>query len=1052
MKQISNMLFSRVTTAVLLLIFAATIGIATFVEDAYDTATAKSIVYGAKWFELIMLLLVLNFIGNIQRYKMLRREKLAGLSFHLAFILMIIGAGITRYYGYEGTMHIREGQVQNYIFKDKTYIRILAENATKEYAYEQAVSFTSNSENKLNVVIPTEGLGEIKVDLKEFLPNAVQEYAENQADGVNTIILAAAVNNRVDNFEIFESGEQKIGSVKVTYNKPDSPGINLNISNGIIKISSSYPMTKTAQQGAIPDSIRPDSITEIKTDEVITVNDEMFLVEKIYNKAKKIWKSGDPEQHQSDALIFDVSINGKTHEITTLGGPGQMQDYETFNLDGNVFKISYGNQPIQLPFSLQLERFILDRYAGSMSPSSYESQVILVDKESGINEKHRIYMNNVLDYKGFRFFQSSYDQDEKGTILSVNHDFWGTFVSYLSYFMLGVGFLLTFFSKESRFTELRKKIKATQLLRKESIIVVILVLFTAFPTFSQNNSNMVISPEHADKFGHLIIQTYGGRFAPVQTLADDVLHKISRKDKFDMKEKGELSLMQVFLDIQIDPEYWKAQKIIYIREESVSEALGIKGKYASFYDFFDSKSVYKLRQFSEAAFRKKPVDQNPFDREILKVDERVNIFMMTLQGHLTTIFPLQNSHNNTWISYTDSLAFKPLSGEITSINNDLKLPGFNYGAIMQTYFTELVSSIEGGDYSKPNKILEYIYKIQTQKTDIDGFPSESQLKFEVFYNKVNIFIFLRDVYGALSILLLAFAFYDSLATQKSKILIVIMNILIGILGLAFLYHTFGMGLRWYLTEHAPWSNGYEALLLVAWGGLLAGFGFMKSSKITLAASVLMAFFMLMTAGHSSYDPQLTNLQPVLKSYWLIIHVATLTISYGFLGAGFLLGIINMFLYIFKKEKNKKRLYSVIEELSHINEMNLMIGTFMATLGTFLGGVWANESWGRYWGWDAKETWALVIVIVYAAVLHFRLIPKLKDLFFINAGSILAFGTVLMTFIGVNYFLSKGMHSYAAGGATAIFPLWGWLSILSIFILILFAGYKEFSKNGNSKEE
>jgi len=257
-----------------------------------------------------------------------------------------------------------------------------------------------------------------------------------------------------------------------------------------------------------------------------------------------------------------------------------------------------------------------------------------------------------------------------------------------------------------------------------------------------------------------------------------------------------------------------------------------------------------------------------------------------------------------------------------------------------------------------------------------------------------------------------------------------------------------MALRWYLTGHAPWSNGYEALLLVAWGSLLAGFAFMKNSKIIVAASALLAFFMLMTAGHSSYDPQLTNLQPVLKSYWLIIHVAIMTISYGFLGIGFLLGFINLVLYSTKNKRNKERFSSVITELTYIDEMVISVGVFLATVGTFLGGVWANESWGRYWGWDAKETWALVIVMVYAAVLHFRMIPKMKNLFWLNVGSVWAFSTVLMTFIGVNYYLSKGLHSYGAGD-TPIFPIWAWVLIGLSLALSVYAGVKELGDKSDS---
>ena len=251
-----------------------------------------------------------------------------------------------------------------------------------------------------------------------------------------------------------------------------------------------------------------------------------------------------------------------------------------------------------------------------------------------------------------------------------------------------------------------------------------------------------------------------------------------------------------------------------------------------------------------------------------------------------------------------------------------------------------------------------------------------------------------------------------------------------------------MILRWYLTGHAPWSNGYESLILVAWGGLLAGFSFARYSKITLAATALLAFFTLMTASHSSYDPQLTNLQPVLKSYWLIIHVATLTISYGFLGLGFILGMMNLFIILFKTcQEPYKRLDLIVTELTYINEMNLIIGLMLATVGTFLGGVWANESWGRYWGWDAKETWALIIVLAYTIVLHLRFIPKLRSSFVFSVASVVGFGSVIMTFVGVNYYLSKGLHSYAAGD-TPVFPIWAWVVILSVIALMVIAGIRQ----------
>ena len=655
-------------------------------------------------------------------------------------------------------------------------------------------------------------------------------------------------------------------------------------------------------------------------------------------------------------------------------------------------------------------------------------------------------MNNVLDYGGYRFFQSSYDQDEKGTILSVNHDFAGTMVTYVGYALLIIGFVWTLFNKNSRYWELMGKIRHLREKRKALAVLLIGFLMTG-SLVAQNNHTHEINPysvseTHADQFGELIVQTYDGRFAPVHTLAVDVMHKISRKDKFDIPgRRGEMTLMQVFFDIALNAEFWKTQKIIYVREKSVADIVGIKGKYASFKDFFDQNNEFKLKNFSESAFRKAEVERNKFDKELIRLNERIEVFMMTMQGSMLDIFPVQNSDNNKWVSWDDQLAKQPLTGSLRIINDDLDLKVLDYNNIMRAYMFEVSKATKTADYSRADKILGYIKSIQRQSSLTDLVPSETKIEREISYNKSNIFNNLKNVYALLSVILLILTFMDNLRAKKNRILSLVLNVAIAFLAVAFVYHTYGMIMRWYLSGHAPWSNGYEALVLVSWSSLLAGFSFMRYSKITLAATALLAFFTLMTAGHSSYDPQLTNLQPVLKSYWLIIHVATLTISYGFLGLGFVLGLFNMGIYLVKNPKNATRLSLISKELTHINEMNLTIGLLLATVGTFLGGVWANESWGRYWGWDAKETWALIITIVYTIILHLRLAPKMKGEYVFNLASIFGFGSVLMTFIGVNYYFTKGMHSYASG-ETPVFPMWAWITILGLVTFIVAAGIRQ----------
>jgi cytochrome c-type biogenesis protein CcsB len=945
-------------------------------------------------------------------------------------------------------MFIREGASVNYIYSDHTFLNVRANDGVKDYELDRKLALGMITDNSFDVSIETEDKGTIDIVYKDHYSKVEEVFEEGNEGGFTMLYLTIGVDGHKDEITI-RDGEFKMNhDTPITYNNNSRPDA-IKISGTPDNLFISYPANIiTAEMPAMTEGLIPkDSLGTFKRMMLYTPEGSgvsVVLTKVARNVATKYVES-DTEQNAPGALLLDVSHNGKTQEVMVLGGPGYVENYQDVELEGLSLKLAYGTKLIQLPFSIQLNDFQLDRYAGSMSPSSYASEVTLIDPNKGVRFDHRIFMNNVLDYGGFRFFQSSYDQDEKGTVLSVNHDFWGTWITYLGYALMIIGFIWTLFNPNSRYWDLMKKIRALRE-RRKALSIVLILLFSSLGTFAQEAQHehqinqFSVSADHADKFGELIVQNYEGRFSPVHTLAVDVIHKITRKDLFDIPGRGKMTPIQVFLDIPINNEFWKNQNIIYVREKSVRDIIGSSEKAMKFNDFFTGEGQYKLQQFAETAFRKPDGERNKFDKEIIKVNERLEIFMMTMQGQMLDIFPVQNSENDKWVSWDDPLANNELSGPIRIINDDLQLPFMSYGNIMRAYFMAVIDATKSADYSKANKVLGYIKSIQRQTGNPDLLPSETKIKKEIGYNNANIFIKLKNLYGMLSIFLLVFAFVDNLKSKKNKILSWALHIGIAILALGFLYHTYGLVMRWYLSGHAPWSNGYEALILVAWAALLAGFSFMRYSKITLAATSLLAFFTLMTASHSSYDPQLTNLVPVLKSYWLIIHVATLTISYGFLGLGFILGFFNMGLYLLKTKKNAQRVSLITRELTYVNEMNLTIGLLLATIGTFLGGVWANESWGRYWGWDAKETWALIITIVYTIILHLRLAPKIKGEFIFNVAAIFGFGSVLMTFLGVNYYFTKGLHSYASG-ETPVFPMWAWITILGAVLLIVAAGIK-----------
>ena len=322
-------------------------------------------------------------------------------------------------------------------------------------------------------------------------------------------------------------------------------------------------------------------------------------------------------------------------------------------------------------------------------------------------------------------------------------------------------------------------------------------------------------------------------------------------------------------------------------------------------------------------------------------------------------------------------------------------------------------------------------------------PLRIKIDAEVFYNKHDIFTKLYWMYWLASIFL--FIFVISRIFKDNKFLKSAVGVGVVSVIILFLLHTGGLIWRWYISGHAPWSDAYESVLYVGWATMFFGLAFGRKSTLTIASTAFVAGFILWGASMNWMDPAIANLQPVLDSYWLMIHVAVIVASYGPFTLGMILGLVSLLLILLTNKKNQVKMDLNIKELTIITEMALTVGLVMLTIGNFLGGQWANESWGRYWGWDPKETWALISIMVYAFVIHMRLVPGLRGRWFFNLMAVLAYGSILMTYFGVNFWLS-GLHSYASGDnvlnmnkAIIIF-----ISVI-VFALLAYPKYKKFYK-------
>jgi cytochrome c-type biogenesis protein CcsB len=1013
MKRIGSFLFSMLFTGILVVIFAAAIGYATFIENDYGTITAKILIYNSLWFEILLFVMCINLVGSIFANKLIAQKRWPGILLHLSFVIIFIGAGITRYYGYEGTMHIREGESSNMFLSEPAFITIKATKGDETVIKEKEVMFSPYTANRFSEKIEIGGR-QVRIKNALFMPSAEEVLVADPTGSPVVSLLAVADGIERSDFLLQPGETKKIGNVTFGFEVSGiNPEISLSLKNGILFASASDSLTVLEMMGQQPLTIAPGTETEINTQKAYSLGNVSFAVKQYLTKgiSKLNYSAPQNNMESKDAFQAVISSGTSSKTLNVFGSKGEVGEDFTTNIDGIDISVSYGSKVIQIPFSIFLSDFQLERYPGSNSPSSYASEVVL--KDQNIEKPFRIFMNNILKYNGYRFFQSSYDRDEKGTILSVNYDSPGTTVTYFGYLIMAIGMILIFFNKNSRIKAL---IKTSAKLRDERKKIFAVIIFGLFLTFSANAQNPQHNKEHVSEFGKLLVQTSKGRVEPVNTLASEIMRKVTKKNSWEG-----MSPTQVFLDIQANPEKWKNVPFIKVGNPELRRMLNIRGNYISFNALFNpATGEYILNQLVQTAYEKKSNTRNKFDKEVINVDERANIMMGVLTGTFLTIFPVPGDDNHKWIHIGEA-----------------NLLGTQNETFAKNTLSGYFAAVAKNDWVAAKALLNQISSFQ-QTEGAKIIPPKTKINLEVFYNNANIFGKLSKIFMLLGIIMLAL----NLATIFNPKFRpgTVKKISLWLIFLLFIVQTAGMGIRWYISGHAPWSNGYESMVFISWATCLAGILFYNRSEITISLTTILAGLTLMVAGMSWMNPEITPLVPVLKSYWLIVHVAVITSSYGFLGVGALLGMLNLILIVSRSKANAARVNLTIKELVNVIDIALLVGLILLTLGSFLGGVWANESWGRYWGWDPKETWALVTILVYTFISHMHKIPGFKGSFAVSAASLVGFSSVLMTYFGVNYYLS-GLHSYAQGEPAPV-PAGVYVAVVVVLVLIVAAYISE----------
>jgi len=1071
-KKIFSFLFSTRLMAVLFLTFAIAMGVGTFIESKYNTDTARILIYNTWWFEAIMAIFMINFFGNIKKYQLHKKEKWATLLLHLAFVFIILGAFITRYISYEGMMPIREGAAENQVYSDKTFLTVFVDGEykgeMKRRVFEKSLLLSPVTNNNFSLSGQFDQTP-FEITYSKYIMGAKEVVKPDPNGTLYLKLVEAGAGGREEHY-LKEGEVQNIHNVLFALNKHTDGAININTTGKEYTIQTPFEGEFMRMADQFKGKVTKDDVQPLMMRSLYSIGDIRIVFPEPPLKGKVDYESNNDFKAKShtDALVLKVKAEGQEKEVMVFGNKGQVGEAKTVKIGNIEYSIFFGSKAYVLPFKIRLNDFIAEKYPGTeKSYSSYKSKVTVQDSTETFDAD--IFMNHVLDYKGYRFFQSSFDPDEKGTVLSVNHDFWGTNITYLGYFLLYIGLMAIMFTKHSRFGDLKKKLEAIQK-KKEKLITILVLLIglngfaqqsphvhshdhthdhehtadpndhanhvTAPPSKKQLDSllNIYKAPEaHAAKFGRLIIQDAGGRMKPINTFSSELLRKVSHSDTYSGMNSD-----QVFLSMTQYAQVWIQIPLIYIKSgnDSIRKIIGIdsKDQYAPFVKFFDEQGNYKLSPYLDAAY--KAANPNNFEKDFVETDKKVNLMESALSGSILRIFPIPNDPNHKWVSYLEreSAGFKGMDSTYVKQILPLYFSALNNGSIQKNFDTadNLVESINGFQKKFGAKVR----------------PSEEKIDAEIAYNKYDVFKVLPYWYITVAILMLMFTILNIFFEKKwLRITVNVFHVMVGLL---FVLHTLGLIARWYISGHAPWSNAYESIVYVAWSTMFFGLAFDRKSKLTVASSAFVTAMILMAAYMNWIDPEIANLQPVLNSYWLMIHVAVIVASYGPTALGMILGFVALILIFFTNDKNKAKMDLHIKEVSYINEMALTIGLIMLTIGNFLGGQWANESWGRYWGWDPKETWALISIMVYAFVIHARFVPALRGKWFFNLMSMYAFVSILFTYYGVNFHL-VGLHSYASGEAHSLSWIYYCLITISIIGAITYPKYHKYYKTKKVKK-
>ncbi len=1114
----------------------------TFIESAVGREGAYDVIYDAWWFEAVLALLCISLVLLFFKRWPYKPRQFGFMLVHISIVVILVSAGITRWFGYEGIMSIREGSSSDFIYSNHKHVTVSSEGRSAD----MKVRLWKAGPNKHQRKVELAGQ-QYTLAVTEYWPHFTEKWMEGPG-GPAALQYGVLQDGQMSEGMLLQGERATVGQAEMrfldgpfggematsrygdlrlriggeTCSVPVVPADNGQVAcggyrfrvtefqtkfqvgvssdpegpmvNPMIRVEITAPdgrkgerilfafhpdfsMGHSGAQESFADldmvyqvnrgvefarggasglqgrasfpltvaDMQTQALTEIPAGTIFDVQPQMFyrnddnafslVPATIYGsvvKAPAMSESGN-DPAAARVVLRDAGGNDIANVICV-----EQDRPVAVQAGGRAFELSYGPRIVKLPYTVTLDDFVLKTYPGSDNPATYESFVSVDDPGLGISgKKVHIYMNYPMNHRGSKHFQSSYDRDRRGTILSVNHDP-GKLPTYFGYGLISLGFLLIILKDVLWPVKARKAADEAATASKAAalagagLVAALALLAPAGARAQAHDPNdghdhsghnhgpvgtgfVALSDPAREAASRLIIQDYNGRMKPLDTLAREMVMKVAKRSKFEGREP-----VDQYLSWALNPDFWWDKPLIQVKHPGVKQLLGVDAsvKHVSAASLFDAQGRYRLTEAVEEAHRTPDRERSKTQRQLISFDERFEMLYLTFRGTTLRLFPIPNDVNHTW----------------QEIGQVLPRLDATQRQQYQAAFDGLSRGVQTGDNASVMAAITAIDGLQHQY-GATVIPSNARLKAELFYNRAHIFSWMMlPLLGAFGILMVVYLW--NLFRNRNRRLSFRNPFYaagVALYAFAFAGMVYAYVLRWVASGRAPLSNGHESLLFISIAVALAGLVFELAYRMAVPAGLggLLTTVVIGVSMLSTFDPAIGPLVPVLVSYWLNIHVTIITASYGFLGLSALVGMLVLVLLMFKG-RGREHVREAIVTLDNLNKHIVIAGLGLLTVGTLLGGVWANESWGRYWGWDPKETWALITILVYAVVLHFRWIPQMRSLWLNATASMAAVSSVVMTYFGVNYFLS-GLHSYAAGEPMAV-PAWVYIGVAIMAVL------------------